>query len=66
MKHLRGHHRKCLANNGKDIPSNMSHPTGKQHKAWHTLTGHMSPWNIAHFFNEVFLDPEYKFLVVRR
>lgn len=60
------HHRRCRANGGTDDPRNLSFLSVKEHQAWHTLTGSMSPYQIARLFSENFLDPDYLLVAVRR
>lgn len=63
---LTKHHRKCKKNGGSDNPKNISMLPRIKHEAWHTLTGHMHPEDIAVLFNSHFLDPDYQFICVKK
>lgn len=63
---LTKHHRKCKKNGGKDEPRNISILSRVSHEAWHTLTGHMHPNDIAILFNTHYLDPDYQFICIKK
>lgn len=61
------HHRKPQAQGGGDEDSNISFVRENKHRAWHLLfSGDMTPEDIAREINEVWLDPDFKLVVVRR
>lgn len=59
------HHRRPKSRGGNGKPRNISHVCAKQHEAWHRLFGNMSPHQIATVINQVWLDPDFVFLVKR-
>lgn len=63
---LTKHHRKCKINGGKSNKQNISHITRRHHEAWHTLTGHKTPQEIAKLFTDIYIDPDYEFICVRK
>ena len=58
------HHRKCRSNGGTDDESNISLIPILNHNSWHQLTQNYDPQKIADIFNEFYLDPDYKFVVI--
>lgn len=60
------HHRKPTSIGGNDDPSNISFVPDNKHKAWHTLFANYNPDKIKSLINKVWLDPDYKFFVVRK
>jgi hypothetical protein len=60
------HHRKPRSRGGSDGCWNISNVKSKEHKACHTMFANMMPHDIASKINEVWLDPHYKFIVVKR
>jgi hypothetical protein len=62
------HHRRCKINGGSDSfpPHNVALVPLKKHQAWHTLTGSMSPYQIAKMFTELYIDPEYTLVAVKK
>lgn len=58
------HHRKCRSNGGKSTPENTVLVLKTHHDAWHCLTGNKKPVEIAKVFNETYLDPDFKLVVV--
>jgi len=60
------HHRKPRALQGGNEKSNISLVPDKQHKAFHLLFGAGNPYFIAKRLNEIWIDPAYKFIVVKR
>lgn len=36
------------------------------HEAWHTIAGAETPERIAEIINQKFLDPDWKFVAVKR
>ncbi len=66
MKFKNHHHRKPRSRGGSEEDSNISIVDERQHKAWHLLFRNMTPSQIADKINGHYLDPEFKFTVVRR
>jgi hypothetical protein len=60
------HHRKCRSLGGSDHKRNISLVPPAQHRAWHTLFENMTPEMIAFTINEIWLDPDYEFVVRKR
>lgn len=64
------HHRRprSLKGNGFDVhhQSNISFVPEHRHRAWHTLFGNKEAMEIAKLINDVYLDPQYFFVVVKR
>ena len=44
----------------------MSHVSVSKHRAWHTLFSNYDAQQIANIINEVWLDPQYKFIAVKK
>ena len=66
MKFKNRHHRKCRSHGGSDEGENISIVDERQHKAYHLLFGNMRPQQVADKLNGVYIDPEFKLIVVRR
>ncbi len=60
------HHRKPRSNGGTDEERNLSIVLRRKHVAWHMLFGNGSPQEIAAEINKVWLDPDFKFVVVEQ
>ena len=60
------HHRKCKSNHGGNERSNISFVTKGAHRAWHLLFANMNAYGIAKVINEIWLDPYYELIVVKR
>ena len=60
------HHRKPRKLGGKSNKENISYVRVNKHEAWHILFGHRWPEDIARYINNVFLDPDYEFICVRK
>lgn len=63
---MSNHHRKPKSRGGGNGVDNISIVSSKEHKAWHTMFRNMLPHQIADKINNVWLDPNYKFIVVMR
>jgi len=59
------HHRKCRSNGGDNSQRNLSCVNGKAHQAWHMLFRNWKAEQIAEEINKVWLDPDFRFLVVK-
>lgn len=64
-KNYSRHHRKPVALGGKTNDRNISIITEVEHRAWHSLFSCYDPHTIASIINDVFLDPDYKFVVIK-
>jgi hypothetical protein len=60
------HHRKPECFGGDDSRENISYVKDKHHKAFHLLFRNGTPEEIAKQMNEVWLPPEYMFVVARK
>lgn len=60
------HHRKPKCLKGSSHDSNISLVGKKRHRAYHALFQHGNPHQVAKELNEVWIDPEFKLIVVRR
>jgi hypothetical protein len=58
------HHRKPRSLGGDDSPRNLSYVSRTRHNAWHTLFANWSPTQIARHINAMWLDPDYRLVVV--
>jgi hypothetical protein len=65
-KHLSKHHRVPRALHGSNAASNISLVTVPQHRAFHQLFGVMTPEEIAKVLTEVWIDPKWKMVAVRK
>ena len=65
-KQMSKHHRKTKLRNGTDADSNISIVPVTWHQAYHTLFWDLSPQEIARMLNEVWIDPSWRLVVVRR
>ena len=59
------HHKKCRSNGGYG-GSNLIEVNRESHEAWHKIFSNFEPYRIASIINEVWLDPDFKFICVRR
>jgi hypothetical protein len=59
------HHRKCKSHQGSDNPRNISMVSVKSHQSWYQLFGNKTPDQIARIINKVWIDPDFKFIVVK-
>lgn len=59
------HHRKPRSLGGKNTDDNMSHVSARKHQAWHTMFKNYDAKQIAKIINDIWLDPDYRFVVVR-
>lgn len=66
MRHSSRHHRKPRSLGGLTTKENISFVEETEHRAFHTLFKNWTPQKIAKKLNEKWLDPEWKFIVVRR
>ena len=60
------HHRKPRSIGGTNEHRNISRVPVHKHRAWHLLFSNFSPEIIAEIISEVWLDPDYKLVAVRR
>jgi hypothetical protein len=60
------HHRRPVKLGGLSDQRNLSRIPESKHRAWHLLFGHMNPYTIAKTINDVFLDPDFEFVVQRK
>lgn len=60
------HHRKPRSLNGGDEPRNISMVSEKEHQAWHCIAVNYTPEKIAQIISDVWLDPDWKMIAVRR
>lgn len=64
--HGHKHHRKPRSLGGENSKENISLVDRDKHNAWHLLFKNHPPERIAIIINNVWLDPEYEFIVFRR
>jgi hypothetical protein len=60
------HHRRPRSRGGRTTPDNISFVPVVKHMLWHEMWGNMLPDEICARINEVWLDPAYKFVCVKR
>jgi len=60
------HHRKPQSQGGDDSERNISVVNQGKHEAWHRLFSNLHPEIIAIIINQVYLDPDYEFIVRER
>ena len=60
------HHRKPCSLGGTTCEDNISNVNIVQHTAWHILFYNLDAESICQTINRTWLDPEYKFLCVKR
>ena len=60
------HHRKPKSLNGDSSSANISIVPEELHNAWHILFYNDSPEVIAARINNIWLDPEYEFVVQKK
>lgn len=60
------HHRKPQSRGGDDSARNISVVNQVHHQAWHVLFANMHPDFIATIINQIWLDPDYEFIVRQR
>jgi hypothetical protein len=63
---LTKHHRVPRARGGTDESRNIAFVPNRTHVRFHALFGIMTPFEIAQMLNEMFIDPDYKMVVVKR
>jgi hypothetical protein len=63
---LTRHHRKPRSLGGTAEKNNISRLPPKKHDAWHILFRDWPPERIAEEINATYLDPDYRFIAVRR
>jgi hypothetical protein len=66
VKKLTHHHRKPKSLGGIREPRNTSLIPPKKHQAWHLLFSNYAPERIVEEINRLYLDPDYRLIVVRR
>lgn len=65
-KHTHKHHRKPRSLGGGNELENISTVCRDKHDAWHLLFKNHPPERIALIINNVWLDPEYYFVAVKK
>lgn len=60
------HHRKPRSRGGSNEPSNISHVKHNLHMHWHGLFDNHSPEEICEIINLVWIDPDYKFVCIKK
>lgn len=62
------HHRKPkkLGGSGKATSPNMIEVRIVQHRAWHTLFGIKTPKEIADTINQIWLDPDWEMVAIKK
>ena len=60
------HHRRCRSNGGGEEGSNLVTVHTFLHRSWHNLFQNKLPPEICDIINDVWGDPRYKFICVRR
>jgi len=60
------HHRKQRCFGGGDGPANTSEVPCRKHVAWHILFDKKTPEEIVKEINEIWIDPQYKFVLESR
>ena len=65
-ENLTQHHKKCKSNGGKTTIDNCIWLPQHIHQSWHNLFGNLLPHEIAEIINVKLLDPDFKFVCVRR
>lgn len=60
------HHRKEVSHGGTNEPRNISDVSQKAHRAFHTLFGNLEPFEIMKVLNDVWIDPDYEFVLRRK
>jgi hypothetical protein len=63
---LSDHHRKPKSVGGKTTARNISRIPINRHQSWHTLFDNKHPDEIAEIINDIYLDPDYEFVCIRR
>ena len=63
---LSRHHRRPKSKNGGNHSENISFVTPHAHRAWHLIAGTETPHRIAEIISDVWLDPAYKLVAVKR
>jgi hypothetical protein len=63
---LTRHHRKPTSIGGTSEKRNLSHIPRGQHEAWHLIFSNHTAETICAIINEKYLDPDYKFVCVKR
>ena len=65
-RHTTTHHRKPRSLGGKTEPRNISELIQSHHEAWHTLFQNWTPEQIAFAINTYYLDPDFRFVCVKK
>ena len=60
------HHRKPKSLGGRKEPKNTTFLPLKKHNAWHVLFMNFTPDRIAAEINQLYLDPDYVMLAVKK
>jgi hypothetical protein len=66
MTEMTRHHRKARCIGGKTKQSNISVVSATRHEAFHTLFGIGDPELIARYLTNVWIDPDYEMVAVRK
>jgi len=66
MSQLTDHHRKCRSNGGRTTDRNVIRVRDNLHRSWHTVFGNMLPHEIARYISNVWLDPDFELICVRK
>jgi hypothetical protein len=65
-RHKHKHHRRPRSRGGGSEQRNISRVHRDAHVCWHYLFRNYEPHTIAEIINDVWLDPDYMLVVVRR
>lgn len=60
------HHRKPKSRGGNSKLSNLVRVEKSKHIAYHKLFGNMQPKEIAAYLSEIWVDPAYELIAIRR
>jgi hypothetical protein len=65
-RHVSHHHRKCRSNGGNGDKGNLVEVDRDRHNFWHAMFRNMKPDEIVDEINSVWIDPEFKVMLLRR
>jgi len=60
------HHKKMRCHGGGDDLRNISNIPQKWHRAFHTIFGNFETHTIMTMMNELFIDPDFEFVLRRK
>jgi hypothetical protein len=60
------HHRRPKSLGGTNGDWNMINVSASKHQAWHTLFKNYTPQQIVKVINDIWLDPDYYFVVRKK